>query len=256
MSVFGEYAHCYDLLYRDKDYAGEARFVKGLLDRHALGARRVLDLGCGSGRHAALLAGTGLSVHGVDYSADMLDEARRRAAALPEDIRARLSFSEGDVRTLRLNETFNAVTALFHVVSYQPTDADLAATFATAAAHLRPGGVFLFDCWYGPTVLHEPPEIRIKRAEDESIRVVRLCDPEMLADQNTVIVRYTIFVEDKASGSIRKIEESHRMRYLFTAEVERLLAGVGMTLADSAEWLTGRKPGDDTFAVWFAGRRT
>jgi len=254
VSLFGDYARVYDLLYRDKDYAGEARFVKRLLDEHAPGARAVLDLGCGSGRHAALLAEMGLSVHGLDLSAPMIAAARERAAGLPAEVAARLSFSPGDVRTERLGRRFDAAIALFHVMSYQTADADLRSAFATAAAHLRPGGVLLFDCWWGPCVLSQPPEVRVKRAEDDRFEVVRTCRPEVRPGEHVVVVNYSAAVRDKALGRTEVIEESHPLRYLFAPEVEALFTGAGARVAAAGEWLTGRQPGPDTFSVYFLGR--
>ncbi|MGH9810959.1 MAG: hypothetical protein ACRD9W_27565, partial [Terriglobia bacterium] len=52
---FSEYAAIYDLIYRDKDYAAEAEFVTSLISRFAPGVPssiRLLDLACGTGRHA------------------------------------------------------------------------------------------------------------------------------------------------------------------------------------------------------------
>jgi len=255
MTVFGGYARCYDLLYRDKDYAGEVRYVKAALDRRAPGVRSVLDLGCGTGRHAALLAELGLTVHGVDRSPEMLELAERRRSELPPDVASRLTFSDGDVRTVRLGRQFDAVLALFHVVSYQPTDADLNATFDTAAAHLRPSGLFLFDCWYGPAVLNQRPEIRVKRAEDEALSVVRRAEPEMFPAEHIVAVKYTLEITDRASGACRTLCETHRMRYLFEPEIERLLAQAGLRLLGGEESITRRALGPDTWSASFAAAR-
>ena len=51
MSVFADYAEYYDLFYRDKDYAGEAAFVRGLVRQRAPKARTLLELGCGTAAH-------------------------------------------------------------------------------------------------------------------------------------------------------------------------------------------------------------
>ena len=66
MAIFGDYARYYNLLYRDKDYAGETDFVLGTLHRAGTTPQSLLDLGCGTGRHALEMATRGLAVTGVD----------------------------------------------------------------------------------------------------------------------------------------------------------------------------------------------
>ena len=66
-SVFDEYARYYDRLYRDKDYQAEADYVAGLIQRFNPNAHSILELGSGTGIHAALLAEKGFTVHGSDY---------------------------------------------------------------------------------------------------------------------------------------------------------------------------------------------
>ena len=73
------YADVYDALYEDKDYAKEAQFV--LEQIHKLAPKpelRVLDLGCGTGRHAVALAERGIRVIGIDRSPFMVAAAERR----------------------------------------------------------------------------------------------------------------------------------------------------------------------------------
>ena len=53
MSQFGLYSKYYNLLYADKDYAGEARYVDSIIRRHTPRAATMLELGCGTGRYAA-----------------------------------------------------------------------------------------------------------------------------------------------------------------------------------------------------------
>lgn len=254
-AVFGEYARTYALLYADKNYPAEARFVLDLLAAHAPGARTLLELGCGGGRHAALFAAAGLAVTGVDRSAGMLERARAHAATLPPAVAARLAWARGDIRELHAGGPYDAVTALFHVMSYQTAEADLRAAFARAGAHLAPGGVFIFDCWHGPCVEAEPPEVRVRRAEDEAMRVTRICEPHWDRAAHTVTVDYEFFVQDRASGAIGTFCERHPMRYLFADEVRALLAHGGMEPVASGQWLTGAAPGPGTFSVFYVGRK-
>ncbi|MFN2603829.1 MAG: class I SAM-dependent methyltransferase [Gemmatimonadaceae bacterium] len=254
MSVFAAYSRYYDLLYRDKDYAGEARYVASLIKRHAEGATRVVEIGCGTGGHARELAGLGFYVNGVDRSAGMLEAAEAKLDSVEPEIRARMRFSQGDARSVRLGESVDAVISLFHVMSYQTSNADLMAAFATARAHLNPGGVFIFDCWYGPAVLVERPAVTVKRLEDVAVSITRIAEPTMNSAQNTVDVNYTVLVYDRKTALVETLRETHRMRYLFRPEIELLLDANGMSLVTSHEWMTENPPGPHTWGACFVAR--
>ncbi|MGE5749408.1 MAG: class I SAM-dependent DNA methyltransferase, partial [Gemmatimonas sp.] len=171
MTVFAGYSRYYDLLYRDKDYAGEAGYVADLIRRHAPAAKTVMEIGCGTGAHAAEMARLGFECEGVDRSEGMLEAAEARLSSLDPELASKLSFSSGDARTVRLGRKFDAVVSLFHVMSYQASNEDLVAAFRTAREHLRPNGVFVFDCWYGPAVLRQWPSVTEKHLADESTEV-------------------------------------------------------------------------------------
>jgi len=121
MTVFNKYARYYDLLYRDKDYAEEANFIRCLIQKHAPNAKSILELGCGTGKHAELLSKMGYKILGIDMSCEMLEAANRRLGDLKENQAARLSFDCGDIRTYRTERCFDVVVSLFHVMSYQTT---------------------------------------------------------------------------------------------------------------------------------------
>jgi len=244
MSVFNEYARYYDLLYCDKDYAAEAEYVHGLIQAQAQGAKSILNLGCGSGRHDRCLTELGYTVTGVDLSEEMLSSARNAAAD-----NASLEYIQGDVRTVRLAHSFDVVISLFHVMSYQVSNDDLLAAFATAHSHLKPGGTFIFDCWYGPGVLTDPPTVRVKELEDDVITVTRIAQPVMHPNENVVDVNYRVFLRDKASGNAREISETHRMRYLFMPEIQLMLSSVGFEPMLFEEWLSSYQLG---FSCWNA----
>jgi SAM-dependent methyltransferase len=254
MTVFNAYARYYDLLYRDKDYESEARHVHEVIQKHCPGTSTLMEMGCGTGGHAVHLAKLGYHVHGIDQSRSMLDQAAQRSYSLPATAASRLQFSQGDIRRIRIIKRFDAVIALFHVISYLPTTADLEAAFTTARHHLRVGGILFFDCWYGPAVLTDRPVVRVKRMADERTEVVRIAEPELHANDNLVDVNYEVLVRDRKTGHVEVLRETHRMRYLFKPEVERLLNASGLQLIDFFEWITGRPPGCNTWGVCFVGR--
>lgn len=245
MTVFNAYARYYDLLYRDKDYSGEADYIHSLISRHAPHAATVLNLGCGSGRHDRLLHEKGYAVTGVDLSEEMLASARQNAASTD------LSYVHGDIRNVRLDSRFDTVISLFHVMSYQTLNEDLAAAMTTARHHLKPDGVFIFDCWYGPAVLSDRPVVRVKDIENEAIHLTRIAEPVMHPNENIVDVNYHVFVRDLSSGAVEEIRESHRMRYLFMPEIKLLAAAAGLEITASEAWMTGGQPDYSTWNVCF-----
>jgi len=249
MGSFNKYSRYYDLLYREKDYQGEAAYIDGLIKTYHPGAETVLDMGCGTGRHAGFLAKRGYKIHGIDSSETMLEAANEIGDGKD------LTFSLGDIRDARLGNNFDAVISLFHVISYQINNDDLLDTFTTAFAHLKKGGIFIFDCWYGPAVLTHRPAVRVKKIKDKDLEITRLAQPVMHANENSVNVNYHIFVRYKNTGQVDEIKENHRMRYLFKPEVDSLLRQTGFTLEGFFEYMTGNEPGYNTWSVCFVGRK-
>ena len=254
MSTFRNYARYYDLLYRDKDYAGEATFIQQLMQTHAPDAKTILELGCGTGIHAVLLAKEGYQIHGVDLSQEMLDKASDRRSQLPPELAAQMKFTQGDIRKVSLNQTFDVILSLFHVISYQTTNEDLLAAFATVKQHLKPGGIFIFDVWYGPAVLSDRPTVRVKRLEDEVISVTRIAEPTIYPNENLVDVNYQVFIRNKSSNAVEDLQETHCMRYLFQPEVNFLLQSFNMVPIKFREWMTNCESGTTTWGVYCVAR--
>lgn len=99
----------------------------------------VLDLGCGTGRLGLVLARDGHRVVGVDPSAAMVAEARRRDPA------RFASWVVGDARTLRLGRHFDLLTMTGHAFQVLLDDSDTRLFLTGAHAHLRPGGTLAFE---------------------------------------------------------------------------------------------------------------
>jgi SAM-dependent methyltransferase len=96
-----------------------------------------LELAIGTGRIAVPLATRGVRVVGVDLSPDMVAELRRKTDAIPVAI--------GDYATTRVEGTFSLAYIVFNSINNQTTQNGQVATFANAAAHLRPGGAFVVE---------------------------------------------------------------------------------------------------------------
>lgn len=248
--VFEEYAKYYDLLYKDKNYSAEVEYIHKLIQKYHENAGSILDLGCGTGKHAELLIDKGYTVHGIDMSEDMLKEAIKRG-----NKNKKLTFTLSDIQNFELGKNFDIVTALFHVMSYQNSNERVEKVLKNVYSHLNDNGIFIFDCWYGPAVLSEQPEVRIKRLENDEISIIRIAEPIMRENENIVEVHYDVFIEDKSTKKIKELKETHIMRYFFIKEIEQLIHSYGFTLIDKFEFLTGNSLNKSTWGSCFVVKK-
>ena len=236
----------YDLLYGEKDVAAEVSYLKMLLQRHGNSGQSLLEFGSGTGRHGRRLAAGGYVVHGIERSSTML------AAVTPTP---GFSCQLGDITTVRLERQFDAVLAVFHVISYQIDDRTLQATLANAACHLAPGGLFVFDIWYSPAVIAQGVDVRVKRVENTKTSITRIAEPIDLPNANRVDVNYTYFVKGLEQSDQRSFHELHSMRHFSLPELNLLAKGAGFEPVAAEEWLTGSEPSEHSWSVCLVWRR-
>lgn len=244
------YAALYDSLYSDKDYDAEVAFVVQSLRRFASETNSILDLGCGTGSHSLKLAEHKFEVTGVDKSPNMLARAMRKREFADKEVQNRLQFHEGDLTTLRLNRRFDAVISLFHVMNYQLDDSAVRIAICRAREHLKEGGLFLFDFWHDIAVLNERPAVRIKRFENDDLKIVRISESAFDAHSRTVTVKYETFVTDKLSNIIDNFISVHQMHFFSIPAVEQMLLDCGFTHNISAAWQSACSPDEETFSVY------
>ena len=248
MSQFRQYGKYYDLFNQGKEYAAEAEYVLSVVQENSPAATAVLELGCGTGGHAFPLAERGCKVTGIDVSEEMIDRANRRMATRPQDTAA-LQFRVGDVRDFRAERTFDCVLSLFHVVNYQTSDSDLAAAFRTARTHLETGAMFVFDSWYGPAVVADPPYERTRTFTHEEFTGKRTATPILNESTNVVELNLVFEVRNAEDQLVEQFTERHAMRFLFTDEISEFLRQAGFELRNCWKWMS-REPANDR--SWYA----
>lgn len=139
-----ELADVYDLIFgsRGKDYDGEAAEVARQVKKRLPGASSLLDVGCGTGAHLLRFREVFDHVEGVEPSPAM----RRLAEMKLPSVRIHAA----DMRELRLERTFDAVSSLFGPIGYMADESELCAAIRHMAAHLVVGGVLVLDPWWFP----------------------------------------------------------------------------------------------------------
>ena len=141
MNAYGALATSYDRLTNDVDYEAVVDFYFEILDREGLRPRTVVDLACGTGSVALLLAQRGLRVTGVDMSEEMLCEASQKA----QELENRPMFVCQKLQELRLPRGVDLAVCALDSLDYITDPADCAEAIRRIYKVLNPGGCFIFD---------------------------------------------------------------------------------------------------------------
>ena len=74
--MFKKYAQYYNDIYSESKHIEESFYINNKIKKISPHAKTILDLGCGTGRHALKLAEMGYRVTGIDLSGEMLSVAK------------------------------------------------------------------------------------------------------------------------------------------------------------------------------------
>jgi SAM-dependent methyltransferase len=231
MATFGQkYVELYEIFYQDKDYTGEAALIKNIIEKYKSNAKKILDYGCGTGRHAEKLLSLGFKVSGIDKNRYMLRKAREK---FKDD--KRISFYPVDKRNLIKPRSFDVCISLFDVLSYMNTNEEIVNFLNYVKRTLSANGLFIFDFWYGPGVLSLGPSKRNKEYTLNDRRVVRITTPEVDYYNSIVKVTHEVSIFKKRK-KISTFIDTHHMRYFFKNEINLFLRVVGFEIIKFGTW--------------------
>ena len=128
MEVFQNYAYYYNAFYKDKNYIAEAKQIELLLKKYGKQIEKIINFGCGTGKHDIELSKLGYRCSGIDMSQVMIDVAVENARQ--EGLQ--IDFAVADVRDYEPTEKYDAVISMFHVMSYQNSNEDILSSFGSA----------------------------------------------------------------------------------------------------------------------------
>lgn len=225
MSVFASLcANQYDTLYGDKDYRSPCDLIEQAFARFDAQPRTILDVGCGTGSRTIELTRRGFACTGVDLSQAMLDEAARKTSATEAEYAPR--WIQGDARTFAADATFDAAIMMFAVVGYLTGNDDVLAGLRNVRRHLKPGGLFVCDFWYGPAVLSVRPSERVRVLRNGAEQTIRAASTAVDSFTHTADVSFRLWTID-GGRFLGETAETHRMRYFFPQEFRLLLEQAG-----------------------------
>ena len=238
----------YDALMRGVPYRRWAQYLHQILDRRKLTPRRILDLACGTGNVAEILAGEGYEVVGADISAPMIEQAQKKAAKRG----LKIEYVVQDAAELTLEGgPFDLCVSLFDSLNYVLDLGQLERALHRVFAHLRPGGLLIFDI-NSAYALENNFFDQDNLNTDDKLRYIwrsvyypetRLC---------RVFMRFFLRHRD---GVDREFRETH-VQFAYTEEELRaMLSRVGFRNVDTHQAYTFRPSLQNSDRIFFLAER-
>jgi SAM-dependent methyltransferase len=229
----GRHSALYDLFYSDKPYAQEAEFIHHCLQQYgSTPIKRILELACGTGTHAFLLEKFGYEILATDASADMLEQAKKKAIATG----SRVVFKQQDMTELQSQKPpLDAVYCLFDSIGYVLTNENIKRTLKGVMDNLQPKGLFLMEFWNAGAMIRNFSPIRILRRKIEKADILRISETVLDIPTQTCTVDYNIY-EFHEDNTYVHIRETHKNRYFLLQEMAQFLSQAGLT---PLKWFSG-----------------
>jgi SAM-dependent methyltransferase len=213
---------------------------------HNIPTTSLLDLACGTGTLANLMAKRGWKVFGVDASEGMLRQGKKKV----EGTRYSVTFSRQDMERFTLPEQVTLAVCMFDAVNHLTSSRALLSCFRRVNAALIPGGYFIFDvnnelCY--KTVWRQTEMVREKD-------FTMVLENSFNAPRRVGMSRVTLFM--RRGDLFERKEETVRERYYPRDEIEELLRRAGFRVLESADFNFTPNPLVGEIKTWWVVRRT
>jgi SAM-dependent methyltransferase len=237
------HAEWYDLVSAGGDHQEEIDFFARSIDASS---QPILELGSGTGRILIPLLEQGFDISGIDTSEDMLD--RCRAACKAKGLKAELYAQS--MLDFELPQTFGLILLTSGGLGLFTRNQDIRSTFKQVMAHLKPGGVFIFEfepvpAEYGKNSGHwtgdwanGPDDVVIAKRQSNKY------------DSTTHIWERLVIFDKFANGRLIETEANERTGRFFTVEeAVQFAKSAGFEEIKATNWLTEEPPSNESKVV-------
>lgn len=219
MQFYGEFAHYYDRLMEDVDYAAWADHIDNLIKQSGAKGKSILELGCGTGSVTTGLVRLGYEVTGVDISEDMLCEAQKKL----EDEKLRALLLCSDMRNLDFEALSpDIVVCACDGFNYITDEDELLKLFGDIHAALPYGGVLVFDISSYYKLSNILGDNTFTLTEDD---IAYIWENYYEPDAETVEMEITFFA--KTNGLYKRFEEYHVQKAYKNDKIKSMLGAGG-----------------------------
>ncbi len=222
-SYLDKHAELYDLFYTGKDYKSEAEFIHQCISRYSVNSKNILELACGTGNHVHQLKEYSYNILSTDYSKDMLAVAKKKVIA----DNVRFEWMDMTNFTIEKGDKFDVILCLFDSIGYVQSNENIIKVFQNIYDHLSDNGIFIFEFWNGGAFMKQYEPYRVRRIENEALKIVRISETEIDYVKQLGKVKYSIYLAEQ-NKPIEVIEELQVNRFFFIQEMKALLSQAGL----------------------------
>ena len=245
MNAYKALAASYDRLTNDVDYGSVVDFYNQILEKENLHPRTAVDLACGTGSVAILLAEQGMKVTAVDLSEDMLTVASQKA----RDMDNAPLFVCQPLQELRLPRGVDLAVCALDSLDYIIDPKDCAQAIKQIYKALNPGGIFIFD-------VNTPEKLRAMDGQvflDEDDDVYCVWRGEF--DDQTNICSYGMDIFQRQGNYWHRSFEEHREYAYSQEQLEGFLKDAGFTHIEvyADQLFEAPRPGEQR--IYFKARK-
>lgn len=211
--LYSELAKYYDLIVQ-KDTRRECGFLVNVFEKYGQGIKTVLDLGCGTGRHAKILSEKGFKVTGIDLSEELLAVAREKCP--------RAEFLKMDFRELHFEKTFDAVIFMWTTFSYLKEE-ELKKFVSSIYRYVDQLLILDSTNFFNPKERDPSTKSRVKVSENEEVRIVQKVNALFEGNFRTLSSKYDIL--NKLTGERKELQDEHVAQMYSLDELGKFLEG-------------------------------
>ena len=250
----------------DREHLGDDEDIGFYLSlSRRLAPRKVLELGCGTGRIALPLAELGFEVIGLDNQPEMLQKAEERRRQAPSEIRERLQFFDGDMRTWSSSRDFDLILIPASSITHVHSLEDQLAVWNTCHDNLRPGGRLLVDVTM-PNLAsfadsfrvppRTPVEIDIDNInESDGTRLIRRKTTRYLSHEQRAQIRF-MYEKYQDGRGVETFLDDFESHVFFPRELRLLFIHTGYEVEETMGDYAGRALKADSPVIIMIGRRS
>ena len=254
-NIYRQAASVYDIIYGNKppmpDVPFYLEYAKQLCGENG-DKGEILELGCGTGRVALVLAKNGFSVTGLDLSQQMLDVFKNKLAKEVSEyleLSQRMNIIYGSMADFSIGRKFALITAPFRAFQAVTSQKDIEGTLSCVREHLTEDGLFIVNIFNpNKNPLGEDwcrPEVFVDEIIDEQagIRVERYECRERIDPVNQIIYPYLAYNVTYPDGRTERLVEPLQMKYYYSPQLRTEIEKADMEIVEEFSWYDKQPPG-------------